>query len=250
MTIAVHALTKRFDSLQLGKRVAVSNLSFSVKPGEVYGLIGPNGAGKTTTMRMVAGLIRPSSGKALICGRDVVAHSVAAKGALGFLSGSAGLYKRLSVYEVLSYFGELYGVSSDRVDKQITSLASQLELTDIIDQRCGTLSTGQRQRVALARCCVHDPPALMLDEPTASLDVLASRFVADTIRKWRDQGKAILFSTHYLTEAELLCDRVGIIDRGRLLAEGSPGELKHQHGVDSLEALLIRLHHESPPEPL
>jgi sodium transport system ATP-binding protein len=215
-------------------------VSFQVRAGEIYGLIGPNGAGKTTTFRLLAGLIRPSGGVARVCGLDL-AQDAAAKGKLGFSTGSAGLYGRLTAREQLTYFGRLEGMDTRRIEARIPEVAEALDLARLLERRCEKLSTGERQRVSLARAVVHDPPVLILDEPTAGLDVLASRFLRDYVRRARDSGKAILFSTHYLAEAELLCDRIGLLHAGRILAEGAPAALKASAGKSSLEETFLAL---------
>ncbi|MCA9672987.1 MAG: ATP-binding cassette domain-containing protein [Myxococcales bacterium] len=232
MSIEARALCKAWDG-----KLAVDHVSFVVAAGEVYGLIGPNGAGKTTTQRMLAGLLAPGAGQALVAGIDISADPVRGKRELGFHTGTAGLYERLTVRELLRYYGELAGMTAREVAARTEELASTLHFEKLLERRCGKLSTGERQRVSLARASLHDPLALILDEPTAGLDVLASRFVADYIRAARDRGTAVLFSTHYMTEAELLCDRIGLIHDGRLLDEGPPAELRGEE--DSLEAAFL-----------
>jgi sodium transport system ATP-binding protein len=208
---------------------AVDELSLAIPPGEIYGLLGPNGAGKTTALRMLAGLLAPTSGRALLVGQE--AQTPQAKTQLGYLSGSTGLFGRLTPREVLSYFGQIHGLVPAQIHERATVLGQALALTDILDRRCEVLSTGERQRVSIARAVLHDPAVLILDEPTSGLDVLASRFLRDFVRRERDRGKAVLFSTHYLAEAELLCDRVGFIHHGRLLAQGSPAEIRGSAGT-------------------
>jgi sodium transport system ATP-binding protein len=222
-----------------GSSYAVDELSLSVPPGEIYGLLGPNGAGKTTALRMLAGLLQPSRGRALIAGVD--AASLDARARLGFLSGSTGLYARLTVRETLRYFGRVHGLSAERLGHRIDMLSGWLSLSALLDRRCENLSTGERQRVSLARTVLHDPPVLILDEPTNGLDVLASRALRDFVRQERDRGKAIIFSTHYLAEAELLCDRIGLLFRGRLLREGTPGGIRAECSASSLEEAFLRL---------
>ena len=217
----------------------VDDVSFQVQPGEIFGLIGPNGAGKTTTFRILAGLIKPTGGAATIAGHDVGDAPEAAKARIGFSTGSAGLYGRLTAREQLEYFGALHRVPGEALRAQIEAVGAALDLARLFERRCEKLSTGERQRVAIARALVHDPPVLILDEPTAGLDVLASRFLRDYVRRLREAGKAILFSTHYLAEAELLCDRIGLLHRGRILAEGDPHHLKG--GASSLEERFLEL---------
>lgn len=235
--VEVERLEKRF-----GDRVVVRDLTFMVRPGEIYGLLGPNGAGKTTTLRILAALLAPTSGTARIDGLDVGTARREVQRRLGVLTGATGLYARLTGREVLAYFGGFYGLEPRAIEERTARLAGALDLKAILDRRCEALSTGQKQRVAIARALLHDPPVLILDEPTAGLDVLASRFLRDHVRAERDRGKAVIFSTHYLAEAELLCDRVGLLHRGQLLAEGTPAELRQRAGhADSLEEAFLRL---------
>jgi len=232
------------DRLQklFGRATAVAELSLSVASGEIYGLLGPNGAGKTTALRVLAGLLAPSAGSALVNGIDVAAAPREAQRHLGFLTGSTGLYGRLTGREVLTYFGRLQQMPVARIGPRIAELSQALDLGGLLDRRCEALSSGQKQRVSVARAVLHDPAVLILDEPTVGLDVLASRFLRDYVRAERDRGKAVIFSTHYLAEAELLCDRIGLLHRGRLLAEGTPSDLRAlADGASSLEEAFLRL---------
>ena len=244
MGIVAHKLCKLFAGVE-----AVRELDLTVSPGEIYGLMGPNGAGKTTSLRMLAALMQPSSGTATICGHDVAQEPDRAKAHLGFLTGSTGLYARLTVVELLTYFGRLCGYPEDRLKGRIDELLTDLRVTHLRGRLCGKLSTGEKQRISLARATIHDPPVLILDEPTAGLDVLASRFVADFIRACRDRGRAILFSTHYMTEAELLCDRVGLLFSSRLIWEGAPADLRAEQEASSLEEAFLKLIEADPAEP-
>ena len=235
--VVVESLVKSF-----GPTTAVDGLTFSVAAGEIYGLLGPNGAGKTTTLRVLAGMLRPSAGRTRVAGLDVADHALAVRRRLGFLTSTTGLYPRLTGRELLAYFARLHGLSADRAHARIAALAEALELGPFFDRRCDAFSTGERQRVSIARAVLADPDVLILDEPTAGLDVLASRFLRDFVRAERDRGKAVLFSTHYLAEAELLCDRIGLLHRGRLLAEGTPAALRAAAGdAPSLEEAFLRL---------
>ena len=218
---------------------AVADLTLSVAPGEIYGLLGPNGAGKTTALRMLAGLVQPSSGRALLLGLD--AASLQAKTRMGFLSGSTGLYAHLTPRETLQYFGRIHGLSRDDLRRRIATVAGWLGFEELLDRRCESLSSGEKQRVSLARAMLHDPPVLILDEPTAGLDVLASRSLRDFVGSQRARGKAVLFSTHYLAEAELLCDRIGLLFRGRLLREGTPTSIRAESGATTLEEAFLKL---------
>jgi sodium transport system ATP-binding protein len=236
--VSAQHLTKRF-----GSALAVDDLSFTVAPGEIYGLLGPNGAGKTTTLRVLAAILQPTAGRAELAGVDVARQPQTARRQLGFLTGTTGLYARLTGRELLRYFGRLHGMTNGAIAERTALLGRMLDLDPkaILDRRCEALSTGQRQRLSVARAVLHDPAVLILDEPTVGLDVLASRFLRDFVRGERDRGKAVIFSTHYLAEAELLCDRIGLLHQGRLLAEGSPAELRARaDGATSLEEAFLR----------
>ncbi len=201
--------------------VAVEDLSLSVTGGEVYGLLGPNGAGKTTTLRMVLGLLEPTRGDASILGRSVSTEPMMVKRQIGLVSASAGLYQWLTPREMLHYFATAYGLSASRIQERTETLTELMDLGRFLDRRCATLSTGQKQRVNLARALVHDPPVVLLDEPTRGLDVVGSQVVFEYAALLRSQGKAIVVSTHQLDEAERLCDRFGLLHRGRLRYEGT-----------------------------
>jgi len=235
--VAVDSLRKTF-----GATVAVADLSFTIAPGEIYGLLGPNGAGKTTTLRILIGILVPTRGNVRVAGIDVVKDAAAVRRRLGFLTDTTGLYPRLTGRELLRYFGRLHGLAPDAAAARIETLAGALQLGPFFDRRCEALSTGERQRLSIARAVLHDPAVLVLDEPTAGLDVLASHFLRDFVRAERDRGKAVVFSTHYLAEAELLCDRIGLLHRGRLIAEGTPQALRAAAGdAPSLEQAFLRL---------
>jgi sodium transport system ATP-binding protein len=226
-------------SKSFGHVQAVVELSLAIPGGEIYGLLGPNGAGKTTALRMLAGLLAPTGGRARISGLD--AGDVAAKRQLGYLSGSTGLFGRLTPREVLTYFGRIHGLARSDIHDRVAKLSIDLALQPILDRRCEALSTGERQRVSIARAVLHDPKVLILDEPTSGLDVLASRFMRDFVCGERVRGKAVLFSTHYLAEAELLCDRIGFLHHGRLLCEGPPVGIRESAGVGTLEEAFLAL---------
>jgi len=233
----------RFEQVShaFGARTVLDSLAFQVTPGEVYGLLGPNGAGKTTALRILAGLLAPTAGRVFVENVDVAAHPEEARRHLGFATGTTGLYARLTVRETLAFFGGLCGMEAAALLSRIEAVTAALDLSAFLDRRCEVLSTGQKQRVSLARAALADPPVLVLDEPTLGLDVLASqglrRFIADE----RTRGKAVLFSTHYLAEAELLCDRVGVLHEGRLLAEGPPADFRRDLGASSLEEAFLKL---------
>jgi ABC-2 type transport system ATP-binding protein/sodium transport system ATP-binding protein len=223
--ITIHELTKRFHSGG-ASIVAVDHLSFRVLPGEVYGLLGPNGAGKTTTIRMIVGLLRPDHGYAEVAGFRTTDDPDAVKASVGLVSANDGIYPWLSVREMLLFFADLYGLAPRQARENLRTLSELFDLTPLLDRRCALLSTGQRQRVTLARALIHSPPAMLLDEPTRGLDVLGSQVVVDYVRSLRDQGKSVIVSTHRLDEAERLCDRFGLLHQGQIRLEGALDELR------------------------
>ncbi len=239
--IQVEGLSRRFQVPGKPDVVAVDALSFTVHAGEVYGLLGPNGAGKTTTLRMLLGLLPPSSGRALIEGYSSVEAPEEVKRRVGFVSTSAGLYPHLSVREMLLFFADLYNVPPSRARQELAQLAELLRIEDLLDRRCVTLSTGQKQRVNLARALIHQPPVLLLDEPTAGLDVILSQVVVEFVAHLRSQGKAVILTTHQLDEAERLCDRFGLLHRGKLVRTGTLAELRDESGCTSLAEMFLTL---------
>ncbi len=234
--IRISGLAKRYGLVS-----AVRDLSLQVEPGEVYALLGPNGAGKTTALRCLAALLRPSAGSAEICGIDVVARPAEARSRLAYLSSSMGLYARLSAREAVAFFGQLHGLAGAALDERVDAMVRLFDLGDFANRLCGKLSTGQRQRVALARALVHDPPVLILDEPTLGLDVLSGQTIHEFIQRERGGGKAILFSTHQMEEVELLADRVGVLRSGELVAEGKPADIVQRTGAPSLARAFLAL---------
>src|SRR4051794_3453939 len=239
--IEVEHLTKRFPLPGGQSLLAVDDLSFAVRAGEVYGLLGPNGAGKTTTLRMLLGLLRPTSGQASIAGYGSIEAPDEVKRRVGLVSASAGLYQGLTVREMLLFFADLYGVPLADARAELKRLAELLALTEFLGQRCSTLSTGQRQRVNLARALIHRPPVMLLDEPTLGLDVLGSQVIVEYISLLRAEGKAAIVTTHRLDEAERLCDRFGLMHRGRLVEEGTLAELRTRTGCGNLVEMFLKL---------
>ena len=238
--IDVRELTKTFGTGSTAVR-AVDRLTFQVTAGEVYGLLGPNGAGKTTTLRMLLGLLKPTHGDAIVGGRSASQEPDAVKQQLGLVSASAGLYQWLTPRETLAYFADLYGLPASAVAPRTEQLAAVLDLRTFLDRRCATLSTGQKQRVNLARALMHNPPIMLLDEPTRGLDVVGSRIIFDYIDLLRREGKAVIVSTHRLDEAERLCDRFGLLHRGRLRHEGTLAELRERTGRQRLGEMFFDL---------
>ena len=231
--IQIHELTKRFRGGNQAV-LAVDGLSFNVSAGEVYGLLGPNGAGKTTTIRMIIGLLRPDAGYAEVAGFRTDNAPDDVKSRVGLVSANDGVYPWLTVREMLLFFADLYGVPHRQARDNLQALANLFDLTALLGRRCAVLSTGQRQRVTLARALIHSPPVMLLDEPTRGLDVLGSQVVVDYIAQLRGRGKAVIVSTHRLDEAERLCDRFGLLHNGRLQLEGTLAELRDATGCDSL----------------
>lgn len=226
-------------SRRFGDLMAVDQVSLSVAPGEVVGLLGPNGAGKTTALRVLAGLLTPSSGTARIGGVDVQQRPTEARMQLGFLTSSTGLYERLTGREIMKTFGALHDLDGPALRRRIDEVVEELELGAFVDRRCGALSSGQKQRISIARAVVHDPTVYVLDEPTATLDPVAAQDILDLVRRAQARGKAVLFSTHRLDEAELLCNRVVVIRKGKVVAQGTPDQLKSGH--ESMTAAFLQL---------
>ena len=221
--------------------VAVDKLSFQVRPGEVYGLLGPNGAGKTTTLRMILGLLAPTSGDAVVGGFRATTQSDEVKRRIGLVSATSGLYQWLTPREMLLFFADLYGVQPSKAKERLEELTNLFELGGFVDQRCATLSTGQKQRVTLARALMHDPPVMLLDEPTRGLDVIGTDVVFRYISKLRSLGKAVVVSTHRLDEASHVCDRMGLMHRGCLRHEGTFSELQQSTGCSTLFQMFLQL---------
>ena len=241
--VYARGLGRRFGTFD-----AVVDLDLDVAPGTVVGLLGPNGAGKTTTLRMLATLLRPTTGSATVGRCDVASDPLGVRRAVGYLTGDTGLYGRLTPREVLRYFGRLHGLERAILERRIVELTQTIGLEDFARRRCETLSTGQKQRVSIARAVLHDPAVLILDEPTSGLDILAARDILALFRSAADDGKAVLLSTHIMAEVELICDRAVIIHHARVVAEGSLEELRLQSGADSLSAGFFRLLGEAPDE--
>jgi sodium transport system ATP-binding protein len=239
--IHVENLTKSFRDLRRGQVLAVDNVSFEARPGEIFGLLGPNGAGKTTTMRILCTVLRPSGGRATVAGYDVATQPGRVRQHIGFLSANTAIYDRMTAWELVEYFGRLYGMQADPLRARMEEVFGQLQMNDFRDVLGARMSTGMRQKVSIARAIVHDPPVLVFDEPTAGLDVLVGRAVLQNIARLRELGKCILFSTHIMREVERLCDRVAIIGKGRIRACGTLAELRERHRQDDLEELFFTL---------
>jgi sodium transport system ATP-binding protein len=220
---------------------AVDGVSFTCADGRITGLLGPNGAGKTTALRIIAGLIRPMEGTVVIDGHDVRAEPQAARSALGVQSDMTGVYPRMTTREQLAYYGRFYGLGGKTLDNRVQEVITMLHMEEIADRKAEGFSRGQRQKIVLGRALVHDPRNIIMDEPTNGLDVMAVRETRQTIRMFAEQGRCVLFSTHYMDEAERLCDHIAIIVRGAIVAQGSPDELKARTGKQNLEEAFVTL---------
>jgi sodium transport system ATP-binding protein len=239
--IEARGLCKQFHDKKRGVIRAVDKVSFRCQPGQIYGLLGANGAGKTTTLRLLATILEPTEGTAIVAGYDIVEHPQEVRAQVGFLSTATGLYLRLTAQEMVEYFGRLYGMSEKALTLRVDELFTRLGMNEFRDRRCDKLSTGMKQKVSIARTIVHDPPVMIFDEPTLGLDVMTARAIVGFIRECRQNGKTVIFSTHVMSEVQKLCDTIGIIDGGRLLAEGTLSELRRRFAEDDLEELVVKV---------
>lgn len=238
--IDVQDLTKEFPTSGYPFR-AVDHLTFQVQPGEAYGLLGPNGAGKTTTLRMILGLLPPTSGDARVGTASVSRNPDDVKRQIGLVSASSGHYQWLSPRETMNYFADLYQLPPNIARQRLDQLVDLLDLEAFLDRRCSTLSTGQKQRVTLARALMHDPPVMLLDEPTRGLDIVGTHVIFEYVEQLKAMGKAIVLSTHRLDEASQVCDRLGLLHQGRLQHEGTFAELQQQTGLSTLYEMFLKL---------
>ena len=251
--IHVDRLTKHFADLQRGQFVALDGISFDALPGQIFGLLGPNGAGKTTALRILSTVLRPTGGTATVNGYNVLTEPSQVRREIGFVSANTAVYDRMTAWEMVEYFGRLHGLPEDGLAERMEYLFRRLQMDDIRDRLGAKMSTGMKQKVSIARAIVHDPPVLIFDEATAGLDVLVARALLSTVADLRDHGKCIIFSTHIMREAEKLCDKVAIVHRGHILANGSLEELREEHGEGDLEELFFQLisrHDEAHPQPI
>jgi len=234
--IAIDNLHKRFGEVR-----AVDGVSFTAPDGQVTALLGPNGAGKTTTLRMLYTLMRPDEGRILVDGIDAVIDPQRARLALGVLPDQSGLYPRLTAREHIAYFGELQGISGGELSRRTEQLLKLLDMSEIADRRVAGFSHGERTKTALARAIVHNPKNVLLDEPTNGLDVMSTRAVRDIIRRLKGEGHTVLFSSHVMQEVSALSDTIVVIARGKIVASGTPDDLRRQTGHDNLEDAFVTL---------
>lgn len=247
--IQVDRLSKSFRDYRRGWIPAVADVSFECHPGAIFGLLGPNGAGKTTTLRILSTVLRPTGGRATVAGFDVLTQPEAVRSHIGYMSASTGIYDRMTAWELVEYFGRLYGLEASHLRDRMESIFDWLQMDDFRDTLGSKMSTGMRQKVSIARTIVHDPPVLIFDEPTSGLDVLVARAVLQKIAELRDQGKTIVFSTHAMHEVEKLCSRVAIIHKGRVQAEGTPAGLLEHYDQPDLEELFFHLVEQADTKP-
>lgn len=252
--IEVTNLKKEFNLSRLQQKelatdektaLAVDNVSFRCEPGRVFSLLGPNGAGKTTTMRMLSTIFKPTSGNILIAGVDAVANPQEARKKIGFLTGSTGLYARLTPNELIEYFANLYGVSKEDLATRKERLYNLLGMHDFQNKRIGKLSTGMKQKVSICRTMIHDPEVVVFDEPTSGLDVITAENIIQLIRDCKNEGKTVIFSSHIMGEVDLLCDDIAIIHKGKLLYSGTMDDFRGKMQADNLTAEFIRIVHAS-----
>ncbi|QDU95970.1 ABC transporter ATP-binding protein [Lignipirellula cremea] len=239
--IQVRELVKSYEDIRSGPFTAVAGVSFSASCGQIYGLLGPNGAGKTTVLRILSTVLRPTLGSVRVNGFDVLTQPSLVRRHIGFVSTNTAVYDRMTAWEMVEYFGRLFGLEDDLLHDRMEHIFKRLKMMEIRDMLGAKMSTGMKQKVSIARAIVHDPPVLVFDEATSGLDVLVARALLDTVSELRDQGKCVIFSTHIMREAERLCDRVAIMHRGHILAEGPLEELAERHEQDDLEELFFQL---------
>ena len=234
--IRADSLAKRFGEVE-----AVRHVSFTAPDGRITGLLGPNGAGKTTTLRMISTLVEPTDGAASVDGLDSRRFAIAVRARLGVLSDARGLYARLTARENITYYGELRGLARSTIAAAIEKSAAWLDMKELLDRRTEGFSQGEKMKVAIARALVHDPQNVMLDEPTNGLDVMTTRAMREVVRRLRDEGKCVLFSSHVMQEVSALCDEIVIVARGSVVASGTPAAILQASACDNLEDAFVRL---------
>lgn len=243
--IEVKNLKKKFIKTTKDKKTvefyADDDISFKANKGEIVGILGPNGAGKTTLLRMIAGIMEPTSGNVEINGMNYKDNELEIKKQIAFLSGNTKLYKDISPYELLTMCGHYYGIKDDILNKRINEIVKEFDMENFLYQKIENLSTGQTQRVGLARCVVHNPNYYILDEATSGLDTILSQIILNFIEKEKNKGKCILYSTHYMEEAENICDRVIIVNKGKIIATGTPNEIKEKTNTTNIREAFFKL---------
>ena len=243
--IHVRALTKRYNELKNDGFTALAGISFDAMPGQIYGLLGPNGAGKTTALRILSTVLKPTAGTAIVNGFDVVEDPEQVRRNIGFVSTNTAIYDRMTAWEMVQYFGLLYGIEIAELHRRMELLFERFQMNNIRDVLGSKMSTGMKQKVSIVRALIHDPPVLIFDEATSGLDILSAREVLYTVEQVREQGKCVIFSSHIMTEVQRLCDRIAIMNRGTILAEGTIEKLTEIYQEDDLEELFFQLIAES-----
>lgn len=226
--------TKKISPKETIKFLADNNISFTAKEGEVVGIIGPNGAGKTTLLRMIAGIMTPTTGTIELDGKNYEKSSTEIKKTIAFLTGNTKLYKDISPYELLKMCGEYYDIPKEQLEKRIADIIKRFNMENFKHQRIETLSTGQYQRTGISRCLIHNPKYYILDEPTSGLDVISSKVILDFVKEEKEKGKCILYSTHYMEEAENICDKIIMINKGQVISTGTPEEIRKKTKTTNL----------------
>ena len=243
--IEIKKVSKQFEK-NVGRKKTVKfyadkDISFEVKDGEILGLLGPNGAGKTTLLRIIAVIMKPTSGEVIIDDKDLNKNEIEIKKNMAFLSGNTKLYKDISCVELLKMCADYYDMDKKLADRRIKEVVKRFDMESFKDQRIGSLSTGQTQRVGVSRCVVHDPHYYILDEATSGLDIISSQVILDFIKEERDKGKCIIYSTHYMEEAENICDRVVLINKGKIIATGTPKEIEKETNTTNIRDAFFKL---------
>jgi len=239
--IHVRNLVKQYNELSSDGFLALKGISFDAMPGQIYGLLGPNGAGKTTALRILSTVLKATSGTAVVNGFDVTTEPDNVRRQIGFVSTNTAIYDRMTAWEMVQFFGALYQMDPEKLQIRMESVFSKFQMNNIRNMLCSKMSTGMKQKVSIARAIIHDPPVLVFDEATSGLDILVAREVLDTIEQLADHGKCIIFSTHIMSEVRRLCDRIAIMNKGQILAEGTIDDLADQHDERDLEELFYHL---------
>lgn len=239
--VSAASLSKVFSDRKRGKIRAVDDITFKAHAGEIFGLLGVNGAGKTTTLRLLATMLKPTTGEAAVCGHSISKEPQEVRRRIGFMSTATSLYGRLSAREMVTYFGRLNGMSREAIKQRAQVLFDLFAMNEFLDRRCDKLSSGMKQKVSIVRTVLHDPEVMIFDEPTAGLDVLTSRTIVDFVKDCRTRGKCVLFSTHIMEEVEKLCDRVAVIHDGKLLACEPVDALKSRTASGRVEDAFVSL---------
>ena len=234
-------LEKSYEDYQKGLVVAADKVSFQAYRGEVFGLLGPNGAGKTTTLRILTTLLKPTGGQALVNGFDCLTQSELVRNQLGFISANTAVYDRMTAWEFVEYFGKLHGIPNLELYERMEHLFDKLQLNELRDTLGAKMSTGMKQKTSIARALIHDPPVIIFDEATNGLDAFAARASLDAVAELRDAGKCVLFSTHIMSEVERICDRIAVMNRGRIIDVGPTDELRSRYEEPDLEELFFHL---------